>query len=183
MTERNGQGSGVQGGTWLTRVLFCLVFFCIPCSSPAEEAYQIKAAFLYNFTKFVTWPEAMEQQGGELTLCIFDGNPFGDYANQLNGRKVRNFQLRILQPASVNDLAGCNILFVSGAEQTVRALQSVATLPVLTVSDQSGFAARGGAIELLSEDNRIRFDVNLQRIRDSGLTMSSKLLQLARQVL
>ena len=61
-------------------------------------------------------------------------------------------------------------------------LKNLVSRPILTVSDQADFAADGGAIELLSENNRIRFDVNLQTVRDSGLKMSSKLLQLARQV-
>ncbi|HVK99837.1 MAG TPA: YfiR family protein [Dongiaceae bacterium] len=154
----------------------------MPARLQAEDAYQIKAAFLYNFTKFVTWPAEMEQQGGDLRLCIFNSNPFGEYLYQLSGRKVRNFELKVIQPTSASELESCAILFLVGASNREQMLEKLATRPILTVSDQEDFAVDGGAIELLSENNRIRFDVNLQTVRDSGLKMSSKLLQLARQV-
>lgn len=182
MTTGKRQGNGARRGTGMLRVLCCLLLLLPPSVGQTEEAFQIKAAFLYNFTKFISWPAAMEQQGGDLRLCLFNGNPFGQYVYQLAGRKVRNFKLQVLEPASTAELATCNIVFMTGTDRVGHALASVAKLPVLTVSDQSGFASNGGAIELISEDNRIRFDVNLQRVRDSGLEMSSKLLQLARQV-
>lgn len=182
MTSGNRQRIRPRGGAKIVRTLCCLAILFQPATLTAEEAYQVKAAFLYNFTKFVTWPEAMEQRGGELRLCIFGVNPFGDYVYQLAGRKVRNFQLQVQEPRNLQELADCNILYLAGKHPQARALGVVANLPVLTVSDQAGFAERGGNIELLSEENRIRFDINLQAVKDSGLEFSSKLLQLARQV-
>lgn len=149
-------------------------------AAAAEDVYQVKAAFIFNFTKFVNWPEAMEQRGGELRLCLLNGNPFGEYIYQLDSRKVRNFYLHVQEVRSVENLQGCNIVFAGSDVKSL--LDTVAGQPVLTISDRNGFAARGGSIELLSEDNRIRFEVNLQHIKDSGLEISSKLLQLARQV-
>ena len=166
----------------MARALCCLLLGLAPAQIQAEDIYQIKAAFIYNFTKFVTWPEEMEQKGGDLRLCIFDRNPFGEYLNQLSGRKVRNFELKVVQPASIRELDGCAILFLAGSADAGKVLQGLTSRPILTVSDRPGFVQSGGVIELLSENNRIRFDVNLQTVRDSGLQMSSKLLQLARQV-
>lgn len=148
----------------------------------AEDAYQIKTAFIFNFTKFVTWPADMEQRGGDLHLCLLGGNPFGEYVYQLEGRKVRNFSLRVVQVQVPEDMAQCQILYVAGKAQA-EMLSDIAGQPVLTISDYDGFTRQGGGIELLSEDNRIRFDVNLQRIKASGLDISSRLLHLARQVL
>lgn len=182
MTKGYRKGTGWRGGSCMTRVLCCLLIGLAPAQTQAEDIYQIKAAFIYNFTKFVTWPEEMEQRGGDLRLCIFDRNPFGEYLYQLSGRKVRNFELKVVQPASLSELDGCDILFVAGSAKTDTVLRGLTNHPVLTVSDQSGFVQDGGVIELLSENNRIRFDINLQAVRDSGLQMSSKLLQLARQV-
>ena len=167
-----------RGQRWYGAVFLLLLFFAL--SARAEEAYQVKAAFIYNFTKFVTWPTVMEQRGGELRLCLYGGNPFGDYIFQLDGRKVRNFYLHVEEIQSVNEVSSCNILYLNQSSRKV--LDAVADHPVLTVSDHNGFAEHGGSIELLSENNRIRFDVNLQRIKDCGLEISSKLLQLARQV-
>jgi len=148
----------------------------------AEEAYQIKAAFIFNFTKFVTWPADMEQQGGDLHLCLLGGNPFGEYVYQLEGRKVRNFSLHVQQIQLAEELTQCQILFVA-AKGHQELLSGIINKPVLTISDYDGFTSQGGGIELLSEDNRIRFDINLQRIKASGLDISSRLLHLARQVL
>lgn len=177
--DRSAQGVGRAAG-WRSALL-CLLLGFAPLAV-AEDAYQIKAAFIFNFTKFITWPAAMEREGGDLRLCLFNENPFGDYVYQLDGRKVRNFYLRISQPRTRAELARCHILFLTPGKNGVNALDDLAHLPVLTIADHDGFALAGGGIELLSENNRIRFDVNLQRIKGSGLDISSKLLSLARQV-
>lgn len=177
---QSAQGAGCAS-KWRT-LLLCLVFLIASPPSFAEDAYQIKAAFIFNFTKFIVWPEAMEQEGGELRLCLFDSNPFGEYVYQLEGRKVRNFYLRIVQPESFQQLTVCHIIYLSQTKTDQKLLSGIADLPVLTIADADGFAQQGGGIELLSENNRIRFDVNLERIKSSGLDISSKLLHLARQV-
>jgi len=168
-------------GIWRT-VLLCLVIGLIPRSLQAEDAYQIKAAFIFNFTKFVTWPDELERQGGDLRLCLFKENPFGDYIFNLDGRKVRNFYLRVSLPSSQAELSQCHIIFLPPMKSTATLLGELAAQPILTISDVDGFSQGGGGIELLSESNRIRFDVNLQRIKGSGLDISSKLLHLARKV-
>ena len=177
--DRSAQGTG-RAGRWRCALL-CLLLGIVPGAS-AEDAYQIKAAFIFNFTKFITWPEAMEREGGDMRLCLFNENPFGNYIYQLDGRKVRNFYLRIVQPRDADELDSCHILYLSTGKQSAPTLERLAQLPVLTIADYEGFAVNGGGIELLSEDNRIRFDVNLQRIKGSGLDISSKLLSLARKV-
>lgn len=182
MASGNRKTAGAGGQCRWRGRLCVLLLLAAPVSSPAEDAYRIKAAFLYNFTKFVTWPAALEQQGGTLNLCLFDGNPFGEYVHVLSGRRVRNFELRIREVQTLADLPACNILFLAGEKQTAQVLGAVAGQPVLTISDQAGFVGQGGAIELLTDDNRVRFDVNLQRVRDQQLDMSSRLLQLARRV-
>lgn len=115
-------------------------------------------------------------------MCLFSGNPFGDYVFQLEGRKVRNFYLRVLQPVSTTALEQCHILYLAAERDHQQLLTDIAEKPVLTIADHEGFLRRGGGIELLSENNRIRFDINLQRIKGSGLDISSRLLHLARKV-
>ena len=176
---RAAQGVGRASGGWA--VLLCLLLL-IPAAR-AEDAYQIKAAFIFNFTKFITWPEAMEQQGGDLRLCLFQGNPFGDYVFQLEGRKVRNFYLRVVQPKTAAELGQCHIVYLMPDKDIEQVLAAIASQPVLTIADHDDFTRQGGGIQLMSENNRIRFDVNLQRIKGSGLDISSKLLHLARQVM
>lgn len=165
---------------WRHFLLWCTLL--ITPAVQAEDAYEIKAAFIFNFTKFISWPADMEQAGGDLHLCLFSSNPFGDYVYQLNGRKVRNFYLRVSQPAKVAELAGCHILFLADAQDAGRVVEQLAAQPVLTISDHDGFVQAGGGINLFPDNDRIRFDVNLQRLKGCGLDVSSKLLSLARQV-
>lgn len=173
---------GAQGCAALWLLAWCLLA-SVPDARGAEDAYQIKAAFIYNFTKFVTWPAEIEQAGGDLRLCLYGGNPFGQIIYQLDGRPVRNFTLRVLQPADDSELSQCHILHLASEQAVSHLLNAVGGTPVLTIGDHHGFARDGGGIELLSENNRIRFDINLQRIKSSGLDISSRLLSLARQVL
>lgn len=179
--DRAAQGRTRRAGNWCLALVW--LSMALPVSSTgAEDPYQIKAAFIFNFTKFVTWPADMEQQGGDLRLCLHGGNPFGDYVFQLEGRKVRNFNLRVVEPESPASLAQCHILHLMPGKGNGKVLNELAGEPVLTVGDYDSFASQGGSIQLLSEQNHIRFDVNLQRIKASGLEVSSRLLHLARQV-
>ena len=94
----------------------------------------------------------------------------------------RRFQVRRYR--SIEELRDCHILFVSSSERAnlARTFGTVGGEPVLTVGDTRGFAREGGIIELLLEDNKIRFDINLNEAKRSGLRISAQLLQLARQV-
>lgn len=170
-----------RGATW-RRLLLCAVMLSVAQPVRANEIYQIKAAFIFNFTKFISWPAELEQAGGDLRLCLLDGNPFGDYVYQLNGRRVRNFYLRVSETHSHDQLASCHIVYLSGPKVDSELLSRLASLPILTISDVDGFMPAGGGISLFPENERIRFDINLQRMKGCGLDVSSKLLSLARQV-
>lgn len=174
------QGKHGQRG-WV--ILLSLLLFTLTCSTQAEEASRVKAAFVFNFTKFVTWPADVEAKGGELRLCLSSRNPLQDSLMQLNGRKVRSFMLSITVPDSPREFEHCHIVLLTDDPHDLKALAAVATLPVLTIAEHHGFARRGsGAIELFTENNLVRFDVNLQRIKSSGLDINSTVLELAREV-
>jgi hypothetical protein len=130
-------------------LLACMPAFSGIAGQPSTE-YRIKAAFLYNFTSFVTWPEEFAGQTG-FTLCVFGDDPFG----------VLVFISEI------------------SSEQLGATLALLHRLPVLTVSDMHGFTELGGIIEFRIIDNKVRFDINLNAAESAGLTISSKLLSLA----
>lgn len=162
--------------------LLSLLLFTLTYSVQAEEASRVKAAFVFNFTKFVTWPADVEEKGGELRLCLLSRNPLEDFLIQLNGRKMRNFTMSIAVLDTLKELEHCHIVLLTDNPHDLKALKSVAALPVLTIAEQHGFARQGGAIELFTENNLVRFDVNLQRIKSSGLNISTTVLELARKV-
>ena len=147
----------------------------------AEEEARLKAAFIYNFTKYVTWPLSIEQASGKLRACVLGKEAFTDELSQLSGREVRTFSLEVVPLQVADSLDGCHVLFVSGVNPR-KVLSASTTMPILTISDEPDFVSRGGIIGLVTEGRRIRFDINLGTAREAQLQISSRLLQLARRV-
>ena len=155
-------------------------------SSDSSE-YLIKAGFIFNFAKFVEWPtSAFAQPDSPIVIGILGTDPFGTIIDQIvQDKKIgaRGFAVKRLKWGSdVKDLRDCKILFVSASEKAHmdELLQMVKGLPVLTVGETPGFAERGGVIRFVLEDNRVRFEVNVEAAHQAELTISSRLLTLAR---
>ena len=155
-------------------------------SSDSSE-YLIKAGFIYNFAKFVEWPAtSFAQPDSPIVIGILGTDPFGTIIDQIvQDKKIgaRGFVVKRLKWGSdVKDLRDCKILFVSASEKAHmdELLQMVKGLPVLTVGETPGFAERGGVIRFVLEDNRVRFEVNVEAAHQAELTISSRLLTLAR---
>lgn len=154
-------------------------------SDPSE--YLIKAGFIFNFAKFVEWPApAFAQPDSPIVIGILGTDPFGTTIDQIvRDKKIgaRGFVVKRLQwGKDIKELVDCKILFVSASEKAHmdEVLQMVKGLPILTVGETPGFAERGGIIRFTVEDNRVRFEVNVETAQQAGLTISSRLLTLAR---
>lgn len=147
---------------------------------PTLEEYEAKAAFLFNFAKFVHWPEPAAADE-PLRIGILGTNPFGPAIQALENSTIGGRPVRVLFPTQQDDIRACQVLFISESENSRlnKLLDALAGHPVLTVSDMDNFAARGGMIALLLHNNRIRFKINLQSAQQAGLQLSSKLLSLA----
>jgi hypothetical protein len=156
-------------------------------SPAAQEATEqdVKAAFLYNFTRFIEWPADADAGSAPFRLCVIaDKGITGAVARTMQGESVKGRPAETFVPASPAEARSCQILFVghSEIERAGPMLSAVRNLPVLTVSDAHGFLSRGGVIEFLLEHGRVRFDVNTAPARRVGLSISSRLLQVARKV-
>lgn len=153
--------------------------------APAAEIsreYLIKAAILFNFAKFASWPDAsFGHSEAPLRICVLGDDPFGAALDSLTGKRVRHHRLETKRIANVESAPQCHILFVSASEEPK--LQSiigyVSKLPILTVADMGRFASSGGIIALKEVDNRSRIEINLGAAEQAGLRLSSKLLRLA----
>ena len=176
-----------------TRTLFILlaavVFAC--WSTPAATAgppgveYKVKAAFLLNFAKFVSWPTEVELTGS-FPLCIVGDDPFGEALAGIETKKVGGENVVLHFPArNSRELGQCRMLFVSQSEEAnmSQILQMVAGKPVVTVSDVQGFADAGGIFEFKDQRGRLSFVINNTEARARGLNISSSLLNLAVDVL
>lgn len=152
----------------------------------AQEAYQeydVKAAFLYNFVKFVEWPAgAFAEERSPVEICVYGGDPFGRSLDDvIKGEAVQGRGLSIRRPASATGLDGCHVLFIAAVERerVAEALAAVGGRPVLTVGDSDGFLRAGGMINFVLDEGRVRFRINEEVARRARLTISSKLLRLA----
>ena len=168
--------------------LVCLSVLSIPIAMAqgaqvAFSEYQVKAAFLYNFSKFVEWPPRDET--GSVKIGILGDDPFGDYLDQvIHEKTIRNRPIETRHFRAVDNLEVCHILFISDSEtkHVPNIVEALAGIPVLTVGEGRGFAEQGGMIGLVLDDGRVRFDINTKAAKASGITVRSQLLDLARRV-
>lgn len=157
----------------------------VPGAMAGEEKlseYQVKAAYLYNFAKFIEWPPRTPGQQNTFTVCVLGKNPFGNALDELNGKQVRNQKMVIRYISSVNEIKGCEMLFISASEREnvttiIAALSSVRG--VLTISDTRRFMQAGGMIGFVTVEDRVRFEINNKVAQHANVQISSQLLSLA----
>lgn len=148
---------------------------------------QVKAAYLYNFAKFVEWPEeAFSSSTAAIRLCIWDDRQFETDVNQIvYGKVLGGRSIDVLGTHSMEQLRSCHILFVSSTHEREarRILDVLREASVLTVSDMKGFVANGGIINfVLDEGERVQFEINHKAATRAGLRISSRLLGVAKRV-
>jgi hypothetical protein len=163
------------------KVTFSLLLAAAPSLASVPEE-KVKAAFVFNFVKFVTWPEG----DGKTVLRIgyMGVEPLSGSLNLLDGREVQGKKIRVIRVQNLEEDA-CEVFFVSSAEaRRISAfLTALGDRPVLTISDAPDFIQQGGMIGLVLEKKRIRFEINLAAALKAHLRISSQLLGLAREVL
>jgi len=143
-----------------------------------DSEYRVKAAFLYNFTRFTSWPDSGDTQ---FNLCILGDNPFNGELESLSGKTVHDRPLVISYPQALEESGYCHTLFISRSltSDLEEIIGSLGSRPVLTVSDIDNFTGRGGIIGMHTVDSRVRFSINIASAARAGLSISSKLLSLA----
>jgi hypothetical protein len=179
---------------WLGVLLFVLLIMAaVTGGAAAKEAseYQIKAAYLYNFLKFVQWPEGPEPVDmSQLSIGILGEDPFENSFEAVEGKLInsKNKQLIIKRYgpyAEGADYRGCDLLFICSSEQShyQAVLKRIDGDHVLTVSDGKDFLESGGMINLIMVDEKIRWEINREPMKKADLKVSSQLLRAAVRVL
>lgn len=171
----------------LALFLVLVSIVALPCmgvwAEQAPQEYQVKAAFLYNFIKFIDWPpEALARPGGVMVLCVLGEDLFGPALSEMNGRPAKDRKLLVKRIRSLSESDVCHILFVSASEKerVPHILKEVRDSAVLTVGEADRFTERGGVINFVMEDNKIRFEISGAAAQRAGLRISSKLMSLSR---
>lgn len=164
-------------------ILACLGHQSRAQGKPSLE-YQVKAAFLFNFTRFITWPStAFTADDAPFVIGITGSDPFGNYLDDLvSGERVNGRPIVIRHYAEGADVSGCQLLFIGNADTSKQKnfLSQVQQLPVLTVSDADSFIKAGGMIRFYKDDNHIKMEIKAAAVKGTRLDISSKLLQIAK---
>lgn len=151
--------------------------------SPISLEYKVKGAVLLNFAKFVKWPaEAFASTNTPVTIGIVGENPFGDFLNQLvAGETIGSRPIVVKRLGATDDLSPCQVLFIPESTPAADVLKRAGP-GVLTVGESDDFMEDGGTIHLLIQDNKVRFEVNMEAAERAHLTISSQLLKLAKSI-
>jgi hypothetical protein len=169
----------------ITRVLALLVIAAsldrpALAQAPRPSQEDVQAAYLYNFAKFVRWPAANTRP--TLDICVAGQKLYVDTLTRIvAGERIDTRSLAVRAVQRPEDSTGCDILFIdaSAKDRLDALLAATAAKPALTVSDIPGFLDRGGMIQFLVQDNRVRFSVDLRPVAHSSLSLSSELLKVA----
>jgi hypothetical protein len=173
-----------RGLGWGLAVLLLLAAWLTPRASAqtaVAREYQIKAVFLFNFAQFVAWPPAaFTAPDAPLVIGVLGDDPFHHTLDDtVRGEKIEGRPITIERYRRLEDLRPCHVLFICRSElaRLDQILARVKGQPVLTVGDAEGFAQRGGMIRFVSDNNKVRFRINVDAAKAANLTISSKLLR------
>jgi hypothetical protein len=148
--------------------------------------YPVKLAFLYQFAQYIQWPpEAYENATAPLVVCVVGGDPFDpDLEQELLNHAIDKHLISIRSVKRGANLRFCQMVFVPAlqSKQAASVIDSLRGSPVLTIGETKGFAERGGIINFIIEQNKLHFEINLNAAKQTPLSISSKVLALARIV-
>jgi YfiR/HmsC-like len=169
--------------TLLCGALGATVFLRGACGAEAPTEYQVKAVFVYNFSRFVEWPpQAFTAPDEPFVIGILGGDPFGARLDEaVRGEQIDQHPLLVRRFRNLGEVGDCRILYIDRSEsaQLQQILAALDHRSTLTVSDLDGASQRGVMIQFTTENNRIRLRINVESARAAGLTISSKLLRSA----
>ena len=153
-----------------------------PCVAEPPREYQIQAAYVSKFLRFVQWPDGR----GETFLVGVVGEPeFREAMDALDGYRVGDRAIDVRHVKTLEALDGLHVLVVGPSpsnEQADRYLRVARERPILTVGDATDFGQAGGIVQFVLVEDTVRFEINLAAAERVGLKLSSRLLQLARNV-
>lgn len=169
--------------------------------SESDREYKIKSGFIYNFIKYIDWPEkklSTEKDGDDpIVIGVIGVNPFGGDLEPITKKKIKDKELVIKQfpgfkqtggkynDRDIENLRNCHVLFVSSSEKKYieKIIKLVSDSNVLTVSDTDGFVETGGIINFVTEKKKVRFSINLDAAKRSKLVIPTAILKIAQKVI
>lgn len=166
-----------------SRWSFAVILLLAPLLAYSEgnEASLVKAALTYNFAKYTQWPE--EKQRVEVALCYFSSVNQASF-EVLADKRISDKRIIVKRVGDINDTADCHLIYIDNEkrDKLQRLFIHLNKKSVLTVSDMPGFIQGGGMIEIVNQDGKLRFKINLTQLEKNGIALSSQVLKLATHV-
>ena len=168
-----------------------IVILALCCSATILHAeppseYKVKAAYLYNFAKFIKWPESkLNTKPNPLIIGILGENVFAGELIPLSGRTIRNNPIEVKHFKTLEDIKACQLLYINSSNigELESILSKLKTRPIITVGDNKKFVSSGGVIQFVKVRGRLRFIINLSVAKNNKIHIDSQLLSLAAEVL
>lgn len=170
-----------------TMGLAVIVLLCLPVAGHTETAlseYSLKSAFIFNFAKFVEWPDNAFKKKGEFCIATLGRSPLDKELAGLAGKSVHGLSIVVRQLNSTAEAAQCQILFISRSELTrlEPILDTLGDSPVLTIGESDDFCRNGGMLALVKIGGKIGFDLNIAATQRARLKPNPQLMKLSRKI-
>lgn len=162
-------------------VLLVLLLYSLMLLSLPPTEYQVKAALIYNFLRFVELDKD-SYKGNTIVICSFKGNILNEEVKKLNGANVSQFVINFREIQDENNLDECSVLILNKRddESLKKLLEETYLKKIFTISDIDGYGEKGVVINMFIADERVRFEINIEAATKSGVKISSRLLSLAK---
>lgn len=179
----------------LLLILIIPLIFFNTAHAESEQEYKVKAAFIYNFVKFIEWPTEKISDEKIINIGIIGINPFGKAIESLEDKQIGNKKIELtlfdslekseLTDKNIEDIRKCHVLFICNSEKKKfkEIINLIKGYSVLSVGDTKGFLELGGIINFIIENQKVGFEINNYRAKDSKLNIRSQLLRLAKKVI
>lgn len=169
---------------WMLPAQLILLFFTLggtPGWAETVEEHELKAAYIYGFAQFTTWPKPPEKG---VNFCVHGNHPVGDGLRKLRGKNLRNAPVNVLQVSSAEEAKTCHVLFLhpENRRELAQWISTLESLPILVVSDSLVAFQEKVTIAFAVESNHVTFKINLTQAHVSGLFFSSQMLKLAQEI-
>jgi len=154
------------------------------CQNQTYAEYDLKAAFIYNFTKFIEWPNENKNNKPAMIVGIIGKDPFGPSISSIGGKNVRGKKLIIKDIEYLDNIRECDVLFIAASEKhrLKNILKYLVAKPILTIADTETFGERGVIINLYIENDKVKFEINAEAARKAGLKINPNLMMLGKLV-
>ena len=165
------------------KFIFLLVVILLnlfPCVAHARKILtepELKASFIYNYTKFVEWPLSVRRKNDPVLICVMGNDPVIPYLREQNTSISKT---KVIVKMKTDNLSDCHILYISSFYQgdIKKIINRTHTLPILTVSDMKGFSKLGGITSFFIKNNKVELEVNLTSMKSSQIVIDSELLEM-----